>query len=230
MPGRQSVDADLVHDAGGHADVLVLGPLGERAATSPRRPGRQAGRGRPARRATAHSSAADEDSPAPSGTSSRSRASSRRHVDAGLAQRPGHADDVRRPAVDRAGRQVGDAERRPARPPARPDRPRRPSSAGRPPTDGAVRQRDRQHEAVVVVGVLTDQVDPARAPTRRRPARRPNALAKRLRRARRRSSHRLDLPQHAPRASSGADVVDERAHRRLGAGQVLQLAAARGGR
>ena len=55
----------------------------------------------------AHSSAAEDDRPAPTGTSEATASSGAGHVDAGLAQRPDHTGHVAGPAVDPARHQVG---------------------------------------------------------------------------------------------------------------------------
>ena len=164
--------------------------------TARRRPGRRCRPGRSRRR--------------PAG-----RAARRRH-------RPGSRPSRRAgPARGRRGR----APRRRRRPGAR--RTATPSVV--PPGDrgaGGVRQRDGQHEAAVVVGVLADDVDPAgrgpdalgrgAEPVRRRPAVRARP------RPRRRSRD-----DHGPQLLGdvlGVGVGDERAHPRLGPGEVLQLA------
>ena len=83
-----------------------------------------------------------------------------RHGHSGLAQRPCHPEDVRRPAPDALPRQLGDGRGR-----TRPE-------LGRPAAEHAVLaprdrgrallvDRDREHETVVVVGVLAHQVHPA---------------------------------------------------------------------
>ena len=71
----------------------------------------------------------------------------------------------------------------------------------------ALRQRDRQREPEVVVGVLADQVDPPGRGV-------PDA-----------SSRHPEFPQSLGHAF-GRDVADERVHRRLGGGQVLELGGA----
>ncbi len=98
----------------------------------------------------------------------------------GLAQRPDDARGVRRPGLVRAGGQVGDAQvdgvggdvgRVQAQ-----DAVVAPGD-GR---DGLVRQGEGHDEAVVVVGVLADEVHPARRrphPLRLRPVQLPEPLA-----------------------------------------------------
>ena len=191
----------------GHADEVVLGPLGE--------PGEVAGgtgpgrAGRPGPRRRAHSSAADDDRPAPVRDVA---------VDA----------DVEPPATGRARPRAAPRRRRPRRRPSRRPAPgarsasaavdgavalggarpaARRSPASRPAAATPCSQRERQHEPVVVVGVLADQVDPPgrpqtpsggavarrsltarvgrtrsarpdRTPTRRRPSRRGRGLGR----------------------------------------------------
>ncbi len=108
----------------------------------------------------AHSMAADEDRPAPSGTSEVSTRSAPADGVAGPLQRPDHAGKVGVPAGASGDELVlpeldGLVEVDRAEPPA--------SVGARSRCDvGGLRQRERQDEAVVVVGVLTDQVDAAR--------------------------------------------------------------------
>ena len=153
-------------------------PTGGRA--RPGRPGSARGRrGRAAPSATEQVSAADEDSPAPAG-----------HV--GVDQHAHPAGQPRRAAVARP--RPGSPAQPSGRPGARSasasstSSPSPCSEAQRQPAvvapghrrPGGVRERDRQHEAVVVVGVLADDVDPA--------GRGPDALGARRRTARRRRS------------------------------------------
>ena len=92
-----------------------------------------------------------------------------------VSQRPDHAGRVGGPAGRPAGGQVVQVAAR-RTPPARCRQctRSRPSVRRDAAADRRVRQREGQHEAVVVVGVLADEVDPARAPPTRRPARPPN--------------------------------------------------------
>ena len=110
----------------------------------------------------AHSSAAEEDSPAPIGHV-RGRAPGRRRRRRGPAsrERPDHPGDVRVPAGHaRARRSSGpNVSVSPLLSEVTRQRVVR-AGAGR--DDDPLRQRERHHEAVVVVGVLADQVDPAR--------------------------------------------------------------------
>ena len=88
---------------------------------------------------------------------------------------------------------------------------------------------ERQHEAVVVVGVLADQVDPARSATTTPSGARSYVARTSLDLSRRR--HRRQRSRSDRRSLLGRDVVDEGAHAGLRAGQVLELvAAARGSR
>ena len=163
--GRRALGAEhrrqLVEHAGRCADEVVLGPLAE--------PGLlQRGSGPDPSRSfravtTAHSSAADEDSPAPVGHVAVDVDLQPGQRGAGAGDRPGGTGDVGAPAVDRRrARGRGPATRTASsgtcaragdeHAVVAPCRPRR----------HPMRQREGQHEAVVVVGVLADQVDPAR--------------------------------------------------------------------
>ena len=134
-----------------------------------------------ARAAAATSSAALDDSPPPSGTSdSIAQRRSRRSVDrvprsaAGDALHvvdPVAAAALRRPArnADRLAASGDVARSRRGRGRRRAAPARRASRCG---------DRDRQHEAAVVVGVLADQVDAARAPRATTLGARPNSAAK----------------------------------------------------
>ncbi len=114
---------------------------------------------------TAHSIAAEDESPAPTGTSEVSDKFGGRNVVSRVAQRPDDAGDVAGPSTDTPGHQVLGRDR---------DRFRRGRATYGPVRvagddlgrhDRRLGQRERQHEAVVVVGVLADQVDTAgRAP------------------------------------------------------------------
>jgi hypothetical protein len=149
----------LVHDAGRHPDELVLRPPGDRGELAARhwhpvqlgegQRGRALERGRGGQaRARGH---VGVDGDAGAGD-----------LIAGRPQRPGHPGRVRAPAGHRAGRQPverdlehavrllpGAEQQPPVGPPGGRDR-------------GGLAQRERQHEPVVVVGVLAHQVGPAR--------------------------------------------------------------------
>ena len=226
MPGRAQQRRGLVHDPGRRADEVVLGPAGPSVGqVAPAAGPGRAGRAAPS--ATAHSSAADDDRPAPSGTSPSTSRSTPRTGDA----RPRAAPTPRRRRTPPSrpagpGVEVGDgALDVVVRVLQRASAPRPSSRRARPPRRSCG-QRERQHEAVVVVGVLADQVDPA--------GRRPDAVrASRAERARRTASAARSLPRSltrgrrrraAARRRPRGRVVDEHAHARLRAGQVLQLA------
>ena len=135
------------------------------AAASRRRPSASSGRSSSEASATAteHSRAAELESPAPTGTLVSIAMSTPGHLGPVLAERPQHPGDVRRPPGDRARPEGVDVPFPDAvlLPTGDPD----PSVRAR--RHGGVRrvgERERQDQAAVVVGVLSDQVDPARCP------------------------------------------------------------------
>ena len=184
--------------------------------------------------ATAHSRAADDDRPAPTGTwpsTQTSRPGGSRSSSASAQRTPAmYADHPR-------GRPGPMSRRSPSQPSSLwAERTRsRPSSRARAGHESPLRQGDRQAEPGVVVGVLAHQVDPAgRRPDTRWRARRPSGSPRPPRRRAPLDSPRAvhaARPRHGARDGTqprrdplGSRVVDPRAHARLRAGEVLQLA------
>ena len=103
-PGLAEHRRELVHRPGRHADEVVLGSSRDgRERDRVAAPAPTASTTAPA---TAHSSAADDESPAPTGTSLLTSIVETGYVEPFLPQRPDDTGDVRRPALDLAGRAV----------------------------------------------------------------------------------------------------------------------------
>ena len=153
---RQDADV-LVHDAAGHAGELVLGRAAEVGHLDCRGGSRRASV--LSASAVATSSAAELDKPPPTGTSLLYEHVEPVEPGAALPQKRSHAGDVARPirAVPRPFQpsigQVCSLGRSSATTWARP------SFRARGGHPGALLQGHRQHEAVVVVRVLTDEID-----------------------------------------------------------------------
>ena len=164
MAGSGEQRGRLVHAAGGRLGDGVLGV--DAGAARTRRPlvGRQQAEGEQVRRrgATAHSRAAELDSPAPSGTRPSTATSRPGHGIPRLAQCPRHPGDVGGPPARAPGGDVGERTPRPRRRPGRTRCGARSSSRGRTAAKVRCGSAIGRHEPVVVVGVLADQVDPAR--------------------------------------------------------------------
>ena len=164
VPGPAEQRRGLVHDAGRHPGELVLRPAGDRDQLVARGTSRSASE--VSASAVAHSSAAEEDSPAPAWTSESMAiqapgtrwpaASSAQATPAGEAAqpvtRPG-ARPSRSTSPTVSPRLLPGAHREPAASPARVPGPRR----GDP-----LAEREWEHEPLVIVGVLAHQVGPPR--------------------------------------------------------------------
>jgi hypothetical protein len=152
VPGLAPDRRGLVHDAAGHAGVVVFRALGQRrplvdgqveaAEVDQRGEHRRLQRGRRGEAGAEWHVGGDGHAGAG-------------HVVAGLAQHPHDARDVGCPARYVLGEVEGD----PLVGLRRPHRPLRTVHPGGG-DDGALGQCEGEHEAVVVVGVLADQVDP----------------------------------------------------------------------
>ena len=146
------------------APAMTFSASTQRAA-SRARPSGEASRSRSKRSlaaaATAHSRAAELDSPAPKGTVESTTTSSPSTAQAVAAQRPEDARDVGAPAAGLLRGDVVEGDLDDAVLLGR----RHPEDAVVASGHGGIRplrQRDRQAQATVVVGVLADEVDPAR--------------------------------------------------------------------
>ena len=157
-PGLTAQRGQLIHQAGRRADVVVLRALREPrlldAVELQARGGASAPR-------TAHSSAADDETPEPISTSLVIDIVAAADRVARRPQRPHHPGDVRRPARHVAGSGI---ERDPHRAvlPVAADGDHGVVASGLRRSRRCARAGDRQRETQVVVGVLADQVDPAR--------------------------------------------------------------------
>ena len=157
--------------------------------------------------------------------------SERRDRDAGAFQRPGHAGRIRGPAGDGVRDRRRRGRIRPGPSSERREASRTVRSPGPPRPRWCAVDGERQDEAVVVVSVFADQVDPSRCL--------PDAVGRRGRSGqRRRGSARPSGPflwcrwwscRSCPgvpepgRDLFGSGVVDEGAHGGLGAGQELEF-------
>ena len=163
MPRTAERDGRLVHDAAGHAGKLVLGPLAEERFVAVRQaPSCQ----RLDRRGDPHFERGAAAQPAPGGQVGGDRGLEARDLPAEPLEAGEHPFGIAAPiAAPWRERDVEvDRHRRPAavarqnHPPVEP----RPHRDPETPVD-----RDREHEAVVVVGVLADQVHPSGRPDRK---------------------------------------------------------------
>ena len=164
---------------------------------------RRARRRRPAHGRSRARSAADDERPAPTADSRRARSSCRRPACPLRVHRPRHAGDIAEPARSRERGRRCSASSGISRvsPISQACTRRTASSFGRERRGDPFLDRHRQHETVVVIGVLANQIDAARA-QRRCPPGHAGRPGKRLTRAR----HRIVAEMQAARPDGTASV------------------------